>query len=178
MPDWAKTLRKWIGKDKSASGPEMYRFLRAIPLELDLATIHAPAGEPWSGAAVAMMEIGMAKGVASFAAIADGSVSMYLSVGGGVIGAGSHAAVRAAADQFRIAASDSRVLLQRTADFPLPEPGQVRFQARTVEGGFTGAAAEQALRTGRHPLSSLYASGQDLVTEIRLSTPETAFRAD
>lgn len=178
MPDWAKQFRRWIGTDKSASGPEMYRGLRAIPLELDLTTIHAPAGEPWRGAAVAMMEIGMAKGVASFAAIADGTVSMYTSVGGGVIGAGSHAAVRAAADQFRVAASESRTLLQRTQDFPLPQPGEIRFQARTAEGGFTGAAAEQALRTGRHPLSPLYAAGQDLVTEIRLSTPETAFRPD
>jgi hypothetical protein len=121
---------------------------------------------------VALMEIGMPKAVTTFAAVADGTVSMYTSAGGGVIGAGSHAAVRAAATRFRIAATESRGLLQRTDDFPLPGPGQVRFQARTADGGYTGAGAEEALRTGRHPLSTLYAAGQDLVTEIRLSTPD------
>ena len=55
--------------------------------------------------------------------------------------------------------------------FPLPEQGQVRFQVRTADGDYSGAAAEDVLRVGRHPLSGLYAAGQDLVTEIRLSAP-------
>jgi hypothetical protein len=36
--------------------------------------------------------------------------------------------------------------------------------------GFSGAAPESALRGGRHPLSPLYAAGQDLLTEIRLAS--------
>ena len=56
-------------------------------------------------------------------------------------------------------------------DFPLPTPGEVRFQVRTSDGGYTAAAAEAALRSGRHPLTELYASGQDLITEIRLASP-------
>ena len=125
-----------------------------------------------SGAYVALMEFGMAKGTASVVAVVDGSVSMYVSTGGGVIGVGGHAAVRGRAERFRTVAADSRGLLQRTEDFPLPEIGQVRFQVRTGDGDFSGAAPEAALSAGRHPLSPLYAAGQDLLTEIRLSTPQ------
>jgi hypothetical protein len=87
-----------------------------------------------------------------------------------VIGAGEHAAVRAEAARFRTVVADARSLLTRTSDFPLPEPGEVRFQARIGQDGFSGAAPESALRGGRHPLSTVYAAGQDLLTEIRLAS--------
>ncbi len=144
-----------------------------MALGVDPATIAVPDGEPWSGAVMAAMEIGTKNAIATIVAIADGTVSMYVSTGGGVIGAGGHAVVRAAADRFRDVTADSRGLLQSTTDFPLPELGQVRFQARTGDGAWTGVATEEALRSGRHPLSALYAAGQDLLTEIRLSTPES-----
>jgi hypothetical protein len=140
-------------------------------LTADISAVDRPAGEPWSGALVAMMDIGVAGGTATFVAIADGSVSMYTSSGGGVIGAGEHAAVRAAADRFRAVAAGVRAELQRTTEFPLPDQGDVRFQLRTEDGGYTGVAPEAALRSGRHPLSELYAAGQDLITEIRLASP-------
>jgi hypothetical protein len=149
----------------------MYERLRALATEADLVSIKPETGEPLWGVAVAMMEIGLETGVASFVAMADGTVSMYTSTGGGVIGGGDHAAVRAAARRFRGAMADSRRLLESSSEFPLPEAGTVRFHARTVDGNWTGVAAEEALRTGRHPLAELYAAGQDLVTELRLSTP-------
>jgi hypothetical protein len=96
---------------------------------------------------------------------------MYTSVGGGVIGAGEHAAVRAAAQHFRVVAAEARGQLRSTTDFPLPGPGEVRFHVRMAAASYTAAASEQALRTGRQPLSELYAAGQDLITEIRLATP-------
>ena len=65
----------------------------------------------------------------------------------------------------------ARGQLQVTTDFPGPTPGEVRFQLRTEDGDFSGAAPEATLASGRHPLSELYAAGQDLVTEIRLATP-------
>jgi hypothetical protein len=118
------------------------------------------------------MEIGLHKGTASIVAVADGTVSMYVSTGGGVIGAGGHAAVRAVADRFRTVAAESRDQLRRTDDFPLPAAGEVRFAVRTIEGDFSGVAPEAALRSGRHPLAALYGAGQDLLTEIRLSAPD------
>jgi hypothetical protein len=173
MPDWGERVRSGIDRATGRpSGPEVYEGLRSVAFGVDPGTIAVPDGEPWSGVAMAAMEIGMGNAVATIVAIADGTVSMYVSTGGGVIGAGGHAAVRAAADRFRTVAADSRGLLMQTEDFPLPAIGQVRFHIRTADGDFTGTAEEAALRPGRHPLSQLYGAGQDLLTEIRLSTPQ------
>jgi hypothetical protein len=95
---------------------------------------------------------------------------MYLSRGGGVIGAGEHAAVRGAADRFRTVVAESRGLLERTGVFPPPAVGEVRFHARIGDDRLTGAAPEPVLRTGRHLLAPLYAAGQDVLTEIRLAS--------
>jgi hypothetical protein len=153
------------------SRADVYAGLRSLALGVDPATLALTSRETWSGAFVAVMEIGLPTAVVSFVAIADGTVSMYTSVGGGVIGAGAHASVRASAARFRTIAGETRGLLEKSTDFPLPGPGQVRFQVRTADGDYSGTASEQILRAGRHSLSRLYQAGQDLVTEIRLSTP-------
>ncbi len=141
-----------------------------MALGLEPSQIRTPPGEPWSGAAVAAMELAVDRSIASIVAIADGSVSMYLSSGGGVIGAGEHVAVRAEGQRFRTVVADARSMLVRTAEFPLPRPGEVRFHARIGEDRFTGVAPEAMLRGGRHVLAPLYAAGQDLLTEIRLAS--------
>jgi len=170
MGGWINRLRATLGGGGTPRG-EVYAGLRSMALTLDPASLDLPSGQPWSAALVAMMEIGTSSGTATFVAIADGTVSMYTSTGGGVIGAGEHAAVRAAADRFRVAAAEARGQLESTTEFPGPAPGEVCFQLRTEDAGYTGHAPERALAAGRHPLSALFAAGQDLVTEIRLSSP-------
>jgi hypothetical protein len=172
VPDWSQRLRSLVGKAaRRQSGSEVYQGLRSMAFGIDPATIAVADGESWTGALVAAMEMGRPDATVTILAIADGSVSMYLSTGGAVIGAGEHAAVRGAAERFRTVAAESRGLLQVTDDFPVPDPGQIRFQVRTIEGAYSGVAPEAALRPGRHPLAPLYAAGQDLLTEIRLATP-------
>jgi hypothetical protein len=171
MASWLERFKQTWGRLRGQRAPkDIYTDLRSMALTVDLATLQTPAEEPWSGAGVAMMEIGIERAIASVVAIADGTVSMYLSTGSGVIGAGEHEAVRAEAKRFRTVAADSRSLLSLTTDFPLPGPGEVRFQARIGGDGFSAAAAESTLRGGRHPLSPLYAAGQDLLTEVRLAS--------
>jgi len=150
----------------------MYRTLRSMALQHDASDVEVPDDAPWGGALMAMMETGLPDGTATLVAIADGSVSMYFSTGAAVIGAGEHAAVRGAAERFRTVATESRHMLQRSEDFPLPDAGQVRFHVRTIDGTYTGAVTEALLRSGRHSLASLYNTGQDLITEVRLATPE------
>ena len=172
MPDLLGRVRSLLGMAGRKSGPEMYRTLRSMALEYDPSSVQVADDEPWSGALVAMMETGLPDGTATLVAIVDGSVSMYFSTGAAVIGAGEHAAVRGAAERFRAVASESRHLLQRSEDFPLPDAGQVRFQVRTADGTYSGAVTEALLKSGRHALASLYNSGQDLTTEVRLATPD------
>ena len=171
MPTWQERLTETWGRLRRQRPPkEIYTDLRSMALSVDPASLQTPPDEPWGGASVALMEIGVDRAVASVVAIADGTVSMYLSTGGGVIGAGEHEAVRAEARRFRTVVADSRGLLSPSGDFPLPGPGEVRFQARIGDDGFSGVAPESTLRAGRHPLSPLYAAGQDLLTEIRLAS--------
>src|SRR5689334_9039652 len=171
MATWLERFKETWGRIRGQRPSKpIFTDLRSAALTIDLASLQTPAREPWGGAGVAMMEIGMDGAVASIVAIADGTVSMYTSAGGGVIGAGEHAAVRAEATRFRTVVADSRNLLSRATELPLPGPGEVRFQARIGDDGFSGAAPESALRGGRHPLSTVYAAGQDLLTEIRLAS--------
>ena len=124
---------------------------------------------------MAVMELAVEKGTATIVAIADGTVSLYLSAGGGVIGAGRHASVRDAADRFRSLAGELHGALDSAVDgYPLPDAGEVRFHVTTADEHYSSAAPESALRTGRHQLAPLYAAGQDLLTEIRLSATEDA----
>jgi hypothetical protein len=168
MPSWRDRVRSALS-GRRAPPRETFEGLRSLALTVDPGTLQLPADGSWSGALVSLMEIGSTSGVATFVAVADGSVSMYTSTGGGVIGAGEHASVRAAAERFLREAGDARRLLAPTNEFPLPAPDDVRFHVRTADGGFTGSAPERALR-GSHPLASLYAAGQDMITEIRLMT--------
>jgi hypothetical protein len=171
MPDWRERLEGlWARIGARRRSSDVFQGLRSMALGIDPRSIRTPADEPWSGAAVAAMELAVDGATTTVVAIADGTVSMYLSSGGGVIGAGDHAAVRSEAQRFRTVVADARGLLARTPDFPLPAPGHVRFHARVGDDRFTGVATEAALRGGRHPLAPLYAAGQDLLTEIRLAS--------
>ncbi len=75
------------------------RALGMTPADLGLAP---SAARPHVFCAV--METGYEEGVATLVAVADGSVSLYFSKGGGVIGGGSHESVRGAAAAFLDAA--------------------------------------------------------------------------
>jgi hypothetical protein len=173
MPSWIDSIKSRLGlRGRRPDSADIYDGLRSMALGLDPASISVPDGEQWSGAAVAAMELGLAGGTAMIVAIADGTVSMYVSSGGGVIGAGEHAAVRNAADHFRRVVAESRDLRQVSGDLPRPVAGQVWFHARKLDGAFSAGAPEALLRTARHPLAPLYAAGQDLLTEIRLASSD------
>jgi hypothetical protein len=91
MASWLERSKAIWGRIRGQRPPkDIYTDLRSMALTVDLSTLQTPAGEPWTGAGLAMMEIGKERAVASIVAIADGTVSMYLSTGGGVIGAGEH----------------------------------------------------------------------------------------
>jgi hypothetical protein len=119
MAAWLERVKETWGASGVSNQPKgIFTDLRSMALAVDLASIQTPVEEPWGGAGVAMMEIGTDRAVASIVAIADGTVSMYLSTGGGVIGAGEHEAVRAEAKRFRTVVADSRGLAYAKHGFP------------------------------------------------------------
>ncbi len=115
----------------------------------------------------ALMEFGLPNGVATIVAIADGTVSMYTSTGGGVIGAGAHEKVRAAASAYLATAEQMYSLFKLTEVFPLAREGMVTFYLLAFDGRRIAEASDDELRTGRHALSELYENGQRVITAMR-----------
>jgi hypothetical protein len=161
--------RKAVGY--KTEGPPAYAHLRTMLIDTDPAALKlAPsAALPHVWAAVVEMRFG--PDVASLVTVADGSVSLYTSRGGGVIGAGEHARVRAAAMRFLGLVDGSLASFEERLSFPPPGPDRVGFIALAYDRRMAAEASEADIRAGAHPLSACYAAAQDVITELRLVTP-------
>ncbi len=116
------------------------------------------------------METGYEKAFASLVAFADGSTSLYFSSGGGIIGAGQHASVRATLQPFFRAAEARLGSFSPATAAPYPGQGRVRFYVRTFQGTLTAEADEQDLGHMRHELSPVFHAGHAVISAIRLAT--------
>jgi hypothetical protein len=114
-----------------------------------------------------LMETGHPKAVATLVALADGTVSLYFSSGGGVVGLGLHAGPHQTAQSFLRESQQFSKQAQPTTTFPLPRPTFTRFYLLTGTQVLTVEAKEDDLGYGRHPFSSLFHKGHELITEIR-----------
>jgi len=121
----------------------------------------------FSGTVGALMETGFIGAVASLVMLSDGATSLYLSSGGGVIGAGHHKPVASAASAFLEAAARSVNAMQPATEFPLPLPKHTRFFLLSTEGTWTAEAVDQELGNNRQPLSPLFHLGHAVITAVR-----------
>jgi hypothetical protein len=113
------------------------------------------------------MDTGYPQALVTLVSFADGSTSLYFGTGGGVIGAGQHAAVRQAAAGLLAEAESHLDEVPVSEDFPCPSVGQVRFSIRTFAGTRSFAALETQLATRRHVLWPLFWAAQNVVTAVR-----------
>jgi hypothetical protein len=114
-----------------------------------------------------VMETGYPEAVASLVALADGTVSLYFSNGGGIIGLGPHAGPQRAAQSFLAASQQFSKQVQPTKSYPLPKPSYTRFYLLTGNGVLTTEAKEDDLGNNRHLLSPLFYKGHELISEVR-----------
>jgi hypothetical protein len=167
-------LRSIIRRDAGQSGKATYLGLRSMVFGVDPETLTFRPDAHVHGAWCAVVDFGQPNGTATLVCIADGTVSMYTSTGGGVIGAGEHGAVWDAAVRLLDVAGGAAAFLRVTDEPPpVPGPGAVRLSVRTFDGTLSNEVAEETLQRGRHALSPFYAAAQDVLTEVRLAT-ETA----
>ena len=138
-----------------------------------------------SGVWGVLMELGFAKGVATVVGLADGTASLYLTSGGGVLGAGARESVRRAAMALCDAAASALAKASPAATvpgaspahpYPQPAAGHVRFYLLTVAGLRVADGEEAKLRGGKDPLSPLYDSGQGVITALREASGGAAAR--
>jgi hypothetical protein len=115
------------------------------------------------------MEMGFPRGAATLVAMGEGSVSMYFSSGGGIIGGGEgHESVRGAGLAFVKASADFLHLMEPADSFPYPPANHVRFYVLTPERIYTYLADQNELGNNRDPLGPLFHFGDRTITELRL----------
>jgi hypothetical protein len=139
------------------------RALAVKPADIGLS---APSysERPWG----VLMETGLREGgVYSLIVLADGTVSLYFSTGGGIIGSGQHREVRTAGEAMLQTAARLQSLAQLAADTPLPSPGDVNFYLLTTKGTLKYSAPEEQLGGGQDSMSELFYAGHDVIAGVR-----------
>lgn len=121
-----------------------------------------PASPAWG----VIMEIGSSDYTSTVVAFGDGSTSLYVSSGFGVIGGGEHENVREANAKFIQTANQLYQHLEPCESYPIPEAGRTRFYVFTDSGILTAEAPEDDLGDDRHPLSSLFHAGHAVLSGL------------
>jgi hypothetical protein len=137
--------------------------LRQLALDLSADQVGGPIP-------AALFELGMEGGIATLACVADGTTSMYLSSGGGKLGLGGFEQVRAAADAYRAAVSEHVWAFEPVDVAVPPARGLVQMVAVTSEGLKMLRMPFATAQNPAFPGHSLWVTGQELVTQVRLAT--------
>ena len=101
-------------------------------------------------------------GTMTIACLASGNTSIYFSEGGGVLGAGSNAAVVAAAAELINEASRRLLDIPSSQVTNLPPAGSVAFIGLFSSGRRRVTEAESGLASGKSPLSQTYRLAQQV----------------
>ena len=119
-----------------------------------------------------LMETGHPNLTETLALVSDGSSSVYMSNGDGVIGGHGYENVRKAnADFFKLANRDWHHF-QATEAFPIPEVGYTVFYARTDAGVLFCGGTQESLIEGQHVLSELFQAGHEAITQLHIIVAE------
>jgi hypothetical protein len=155
------------GNTEQYKTADIYRDLRQQVFAIDPGKIGlAPAGsnKVWG----VLMETGYPKAVATLVTIADGTVSLYFSNGGGIIGVGQHEGPRKACKEFLSFSQKFFEQAAPTKTFPLPKQGNTRFYFLTFNGIRTVEFKEDDLGNNRLPLSPLFHKAHAVITQARI----------
>mgnify|MGYP001106350993 CR=1 FL=1 len=115
----------------------------------------------------AIVELGYPTGIATLLVLAEGTISLYFSNGGGVIGAGEDPAVQRTGAILLDGFEAHLEAIPRVEATPSPRIGRVRFYARTFDGTRGTEVPEEDLRSGADTLTPLYHAAHAVITAIR-----------
>jgi len=128
----------------------------------------APEGDLYG----VFMEIGMSNGIATLVALGDGTISLYLSNGGGFLGVGEKDGPAKSAHRFATTAMRFVEGMPICRDASCARDGEIKFFV-LIDGAVRCATeSTQVLRQGGHPLSPLFRAGHALLTEVRRVHPD------
>ncbi len=167
MAAFLSFLGRLLGAEEKP-GPKIapiYQSMRELCLKMDP---KAAGADPEKPVVALLMEMGFPNGSATLMVAADSSTSMYFSGGGGIIGAGKHAEVKAAGQEMLSTATEFLPQFKKTESFPVPASGMITFYLVTRDGVLTYSAKEVDLGEKRDKLSKLFHAGQAVITQVRL----------
>lgn len=151
----------------SAGVDEAFEALRLMALEF--VDPSAPSGDLYG----VLMEVGLDAGVATLVALGDGTVSLYLSGGGGFLGAGEHPQVTESAYRFATVAMQSLEVLPVTSDISLAQADETKFFVLIDGIRRSASAPSDSLGHGLHKLSKLFRAGHALLHDVRRIHPDS-----
>jgi hypothetical protein len=151
-----------------AADPAVYTDLRNKALSVSRKALGLPASP---APVAALMDIGADGYTITTVAFEDGTASIYLSNGGGFIGGGQrHETIKNAALDMLKAAERTSKAMTPVKSHPLPDAGHTSFFVVTDSGVYSASAATKDIESGpQHPLHALYAAGQNIITQYRLT---------
>jgi len=114
------------------------------------------------------MESGYPEAIMSLRCIGDGSISLYFSNGGGMIGIGEHESARVEGLKLIEMAKDyiSKGKIVETNN--LPKNGETYFYIRTKLGNYLIQDIEDRLGNNKSEFSPLFYQAQNVITQARL----------
>ena len=121
-----------------------------------------------------LMETAYPEAVVTLITLLTGDVSLYFSNGGGLIGGIAHEGVKKAALDFNNMANTYVSDCALVSSFPLPSPGKTIFYFLTTKGICAREDYENKLAKETNPLSPLFYSGQEVITQFRLAEEKIA----
>jgi len=160
-------ILNFFGKKNEYEAAEIYLRLRnqIFSLTMDQITSLLEPSSPLIGV---LMESGYKDAVVTLVAIADGTVSLYFSNGGGMIGLGEYETVTNASIDFLSSANRFISHTQPTTNYPLPSKGHTNFYFITINRTLFATAKESDLEHNRHPLSPLFLKAHSVISQSRL----------
>ncbi|MGF1536346.1 MAG: hypothetical protein ACFB4J_07675 [Elainellaceae cyanobacterium] len=146
---------------------EVYERLRSTVLNLRPSDLNLTQETfPYPVLAL-VMEEGLSRGAFTLTSVADGTTSLYLSSGGGILGGGEHERVRKAATALLRGAQHYYNRATSVRDFPLPQPNQVVFYFVTFNGVRAYVAPKADICERKDPFSKLFYAAHRLISELK-----------
>ncbi len=148
--------------------PAIYPKMREQALSVSRKKLGLP---PSSAPLAVIMDVRDTDG-SSFTVVAfeDGTASIYLSSGGGFIGGSqSHESIKNAGLNMLSTAASTLESMAIVQSHPLPDKGHTSFFVVMDAGTYSTTARIEGVEGSKHPLYRLYAAGQEVITQYRLS---------
>jgi hypothetical protein len=151
---------------------DVYLGLRTRLLETDPHQVGIEPGAEMPTVWGVLMEFGASGSLVTLVSLADGTTSLYFSTGGGILGGGGHPEVAAASIRLVTLAEGFYDKMMPTTEFPLLVQGRIQFYVLTYSGAYMTDVDAEELTHGNHEFSPLFLAANDVITQVRLVTPE------